>query len=68
MRDLYLDPTGRYVVVSLYGRGAWELDLGAPAPSSNGPGKNGAPSAGGSDEGAVIRGPLRAALFGTPSA
>src|SRR3954470_24343373 len=52
VRDLYLDPTGRYVVVSLYGRGAWELDLGATAPSSNGPGKNGAPSVGGSGAGA----------------
>src|SRR3954469_3921791 len=51
VRDMYIDPTGRYVVVSLYGRGAWELDLGATAPSSNGPGKNGAPSAGGTGAG-----------------
>ncbi len=52
VRDMYLDPTGRYVVVSLYGRGAWELDLGARAASSNGPGKNGSPSAGGAGGGA----------------
>jgi hypothetical protein len=24
-RDIYLDPTGRHVVVSMYGRGVWEL-------------------------------------------
>jgi hypothetical protein len=43
VRDLYLDPTGRHLLVSLYGRGAWELDLGADAPNSNGPGRRGAP-------------------------
>ena len=44
VRDLYLDPTGRHLLVSLYGRGAWELDLGAEAPNSNGPGRRGAPT------------------------
>jgi hypothetical protein len=43
VRDVYLDPTGRHLVVSLYGRGAWELDLGAEARNSNGPGPGGAP-------------------------
>ena len=43
VRDLYLDPTGRHLLVSLYGRGAWELDLGAEARNSNGPGRGGAP-------------------------
>ena len=43
VRDIYLDPTGRHLLVSLYGRGAWELDLGAEAPNSNGPGPGGAP-------------------------
>jgi len=43
VRDLYLDPTGRHLLVSLYGRGAWELDLGSEARNSNGPGKGGAP-------------------------
>lgn len=43
VRDLYLDPTGRRLVVSLYGRGAWELDLGSAAANSNGPGRGGAP-------------------------
>lgn len=43
VRDLYLDPTGRHLVVSLYGRGAWELDLGADAVNSNGPGRRGQP-------------------------
>ena len=43
VRDIYLDPTGRHLLVSLYGRGAWELDLGAEARNSNGPGPGGAP-------------------------
>ncbi|HEU5035198.1 MAG TPA: hypothetical protein VFT62_10660 [Mycobacteriales bacterium] len=43
VRDLYLDPTGRHLLVSLYGRGAWELDLGSTARNSNGPGPGGAP-------------------------
>lgn len=35
VRDLYLEPTGRRMVVALYGRGAWEYDFGAKALNSN---------------------------------
>jgi hypothetical protein len=45
VRDLYLDPTGRHLLVSLYGRGAWEIDLGSTAANSNGPGPGGRPHA-----------------------
>jgi hypothetical protein len=38
-RDLYLDPTGRYLVAGMYGRGIWELDFGATARNSNSPEK-----------------------------
>jgi len=41
--DLHLDPTGRYLTASVYGRGVWVLDFKATAPSSSGPGPNGAP-------------------------
>ena len=47
IHDLYLDPTGRYLAAAAYGRGAWVLDFGAKAASSNGPGAGGAPTAGG---------------------
>jgi hypothetical protein len=47
VHDLYLNPTGRYLVAALYGRGAWVLDFGATASSSNGPGAGGSPTAGG---------------------
>ncbi|HVA61888.1 MAG TPA: LPXTG cell wall anchor domain-containing protein [Mycobacteriales bacterium] len=42
-RDLSLDPTGRYLLASEYGRGVWELDFGAKAVSSGGPGPKGEP-------------------------
>ncbi|HET7312098.1 MAG TPA: hypothetical protein VFJ17_12325 [Mycobacteriales bacterium] len=47
VRDIYLDPTGRYLVAAPYGRGAWMLDFGGKAASSNGPGAGGSPIAGG---------------------
>jgi len=40
LRDVWLDPTGRYLLVSAYGRGAWQLDFGSTSPSSSGPGPN----------------------------
>jgi hypothetical protein len=41
--DLHLDPTGRYLTASVYGRGIWVLDFKAQAPSSSGPGPKGEP-------------------------
>ena len=41
--DLHLDPTGRYLTASVYGRGVWSLDFKATSPSSSGPGPGGAP-------------------------
>lgn len=38
VRDVWLDPSGRYLLVSAYGRGAWMLDFGAGATGSGGPG------------------------------
>ena len=42
--DLHLDPTGRYLTASVYGRGVWVLDFKATSPSSAGPGPGGAPT------------------------
>ena len=36
-RDIWLDPTGRYLVVSLFGRGIWQFDFGSGARGSNSP-------------------------------
>jgi hypothetical protein len=41
--DLQLDPTGRYLTASVYGRGVWVLDFKAEAQSSSGPGPKGEP-------------------------
>jgi hypothetical protein len=32
--DLYIDPTGKHLLVALYGRGAWQLDFGSTAVTS----------------------------------
>lgn len=37
VRDAWIDPSGRYLLVSAYGRGVWELDFGAPQVNSNMP-------------------------------
>jgi hypothetical protein len=37
MRDLWLDPSGRYALVSAYGRGVWMLDFGSTGTGSNSP-------------------------------
>ena len=37
VRDAWIDPTGRYLLVSAYGRGVQMLDFGSTAPNSNGP-------------------------------
>lgn len=42
--DLHLDPTGRYLTASVYGRGVWVLDFQKTANSSAGPGPGGAPT------------------------
>jgi hypothetical protein len=47
VHDLSLNPTGRYLVAAVYGRGAWVLDFGTTASSSSGPGAGGSPTAGG---------------------
>lgn len=44
--DLSLDPSGRHLTISAYGRGIWELDFGTNAKhSSAGPGPTGEPAA-----------------------
>jgi hypothetical protein len=45
MRDVWVDPTGRDMLVSAYGRGVWMLDFGSVATSSNGPGPQAQPVA-----------------------
>jgi MYXO-CTERM domain-containing protein len=40
VRDVWLDPSGRYLLVSAYGRGVWMLDFASNAPGSNGPAVN----------------------------
>ncbi len=42
--DLDLDSTGRYLTAALFGRGVWQLDFNATAPSSSGPGPKGEPT------------------------
>ena len=42
--DLDLDPTGRYLTASLYGRGVWSFDFTQTAQNSNGPGPRGEPT------------------------
>jgi photosystem II stability/assembly factor-like uncharacterized protein len=37
-RDIYIEPTGRSIVVSMFGRGVWLFDFGSTAPNSNSPG------------------------------
>lgn len=37
MRDVWLDPSGRYALASAYGRGVWKFDFGAAAVASNSP-------------------------------
>ena len=44
MRDAWLDPTGRYLLVSAYGRGVWMLDFGTSGPSNTGPDAAGNPA------------------------
>jgi hypothetical protein len=59
--DLSLDPTGRYLTGSVYGRGVWELDFNAKSPSSSGPGPQGEPpTSGGSGGGSSGGGGLPA--------
>ena len=41
MRDAWIDPSGRYLLVSAYGRGVWMLDFQTTAISSGGPGTSG---------------------------
>ncbi|HEX8001666.1 MAG TPA: hypothetical protein VF519_03110 [Mycobacteriales bacterium] len=41
--DLHLDPTGRYLTASVYGRGVWTLDFQKTSSSSSGPGPKGEP-------------------------
>jgi hypothetical protein len=41
MRDVWLDPTGRYLLASAYGRGVWMLDFASTAVGSAGPGPAG---------------------------
>jgi hypothetical protein len=43
VRNVYLDSSGRHLVVSMYGRGVWVLTFPRPATSSSGPGSNGSP-------------------------
>ncbi|HET6817819.1 MAG TPA: hypothetical protein VFH66_11390 [Mycobacteriales bacterium] len=54
VRDIFLDSTGRRLLVGLYGQAAWELDLGHSAVSSSGPGAGGAPTAGGGGAGGTL--------------
>ncbi|HXA29369.1 MAG TPA: hypothetical protein VN193_11565 [Candidatus Angelobacter sp.] len=37
MRDVWIDPSGRNLLVSAYGRGVWTLDFGSTAVGSNSP-------------------------------
>jgi hypothetical protein len=37
-RDIYIESTGRYIVVSMFGRGIWQFDFGSTASNSNSPG------------------------------
>jgi hypothetical protein len=37
VRDAFIDPTGRYLLVSAYGRGTWQLDFGSAGTGSNNP-------------------------------
>jgi hypothetical protein len=37
IRDAYIEPTGRKMLVAAYGRGAWEFDFGTPAQNNNSP-------------------------------
>jgi len=39
--DLYVDPSGKHLLVSLYGRGAWELTFGSTALTNTSGGKSG---------------------------
>jgi len=52
-RDAWLDPNGRHLLVSAYGRGVWMLDFGAAAPSSSGGGASGSAVQGTSSTAAI---------------
>jgi hypothetical protein len=45
--DLYIDPTGKHLLVALYGRGAWELNFASTALTSNSPTPKSAAKGGG---------------------